>query len=630
MNYSDALPAAIAAAREAGELLRDEFHRPGGPRGSHGKAPVDREAGRRIRERLLASFPDYGWCAEEEFREAHHPAQGSQGHLWLVGPNDGTSAFQNGVRGSAIAIALLRDGRPVLGVVYAFVAPDSAGDLLAWAEGCGPLTRNGAAVERRPFATALGSDTVVFLPHSDDRRAEESLRCVSPGRFSTLPSAAYRLALVAAGDGEVAITTNGADGWNYAAGHALLHGVGGSFVDQAGHPITYSPHGRSDARSCFGGAPDLVAEIRGRGWGRRFFAPGRAPAWSDSPRNGPRVPGCLKPGPAMADPFRLQRAQGCLLGQLAGDALGSLVEFGSVLAIRQRYPAGVRELRDGGTWNTIAGQPTDDSELALSLARSILRQGSYDVEEAAQAYAGWCRSNPFDIGHATMSALGSVNPADCVHRRAAAAARAGADPTTQANGSLMRISPLGIWGHRLPLDQLADDARADSQLTHPHPICQEACAVFSVAIALAIAQGLGAVDLYHETIAWAERSCNEPGVLADLRAAEHEPPADFQTHQGWVRIAFQNAFYQLLHAPSPEEGIAETVMAGGDTDTTAAIAGALLGAVGGREAIPSRWRRAILTCRPLWGFEGIHQPRPRAFWPVDALTLAECLLLAGE
>ena len=49
----------------------------------------------------------------------------------------------------------------------------------------------------------------------------------------------------------------------------------------------------------------------------------------------------------------LVRAQGCLIGQLAGDALGSLVEFQSPEEIRRSYPEGVLELADGGTWNTI-------------------------------------------------------------------------------------------------------------------------------------------------------------------------------------------------------------------------------------------------------------------------------------
>ena len=75
----------------------------------------------------------------------------------------------------------------------------------------------------------------------------------------------------------------------------------------------------------------------------------------------------------------LSQAQGCLLGQLAGDSLGSLVECEDAATIRAQYPQGVRELADGGVWNTIAGQPTDDSEMALALARSLVRNGKFSI-----------------------------------------------------------------------------------------------------------------------------------------------------------------------------------------------------------------------------------------------------------
>jgi len=75
--------------------------------------------------------------------------------------------------------------------------------------------------------------------------------------------------------------------------------------------------------------------------------------------------------------------------QLAGDSLGSLVEFRAPDDIRREYPNGVRELADGGTWNTIAGQPTDDSEMALLLARMLADQRLYDPEEARKAYIFW-------------------------------------------------------------------------------------------------------------------------------------------------------------------------------------------------------------------------------------------------
>ena len=84
---------------------------------------------------------------------------------------------------------------------------------------------------------------------------------------------------------------------------------------------------------------------------------------------------------------------------------------------------------------------------------------------------------------------------------------------------------------------------------------------------------------------------------------------------GWVRIALYNAYYQLRHAVSLEEGVVDSVMSGGDTDTNAAIAGALLGAVYGELAVPRQWREAMLACRPESGRAGVRRP-----WPARVLA----------
>ena len=104
----------------------------------------------------------------------------------------------------------------------------------------------------------------------------------------------------------------------------------------------------------------------------------------------------------------LARAQGCLVGQLAGDSLGSLIEFETAAAIEQLYPGGPRFLSGGGVWDTIAGQPTDDSELALALAGSLARVGSYDEEAVARRYAASYASGPFDIGATTRTAVSAA------------------------------------------------------------------------------------------------------------------------------------------------------------------------------------------------------------------------------
>ena len=88
----------------------------------------------------------------------------------------------------------------------------------------------------------------------------------------------------------------------------------------------------------------------------------------------------------------------------------------------------------------------------------------------------------------------------------------------------------------------------------------------------------------------------------------------------------RNALWQLMNAESLEEAVIDSVMRGGDTDTNAAITGALVGAVQGRRAIPDQWEKTILNCRPEAGRPGVQRPRPQRFWPVDALELAEGLI----
>ena len=58
----------------------------------------------------------------------------------------------------------------------------------------------------------------------------------------------------------------------------------------------------------------------------------------------------------------------------------------------------MRDLADSPVWQTLAGQPTDDFELGLTLARSLVRSGGYDPEDAAAAYGRWYASGPFDVG----------------------------------------------------------------------------------------------------------------------------------------------------------------------------------------------------------------------------------------
>jgi ADP-ribosylglycohydrolase len=413
-----------------------------------------------------------------------------------------------------------------------------------------------------------------------------------------MPSIAYRLALVAAGEGETTASLSGPVAWDFGGGHALLRAVGGELVDESGRPITYAPDGQATSRRVFGASLAVGRTLAARRWGAVFqeMPPDALSA---------RFPRRAAPRARVRDSGLLGRAQGCLLGQVAGDALGGQVEFSSAAAIHAKFPGGLRELQDGGYWGTLAGQPTDDSELALLLARALARDGRLDAESVREIYHAWMDSGPFDIGGTTSAGL------DGRH-----------DVESQANGSLMRVSPLGIWGHALPPAELASLARAESAVTHPHAACCDASAAFVVAVAHAVRTGEGAAAAHAAALAWAREAAAQASVVAALEHAADGPPADYSRQMGWVLIALGNAFYQALHAETFEAGLVATVMAGGDTDTNGAVAGALLGAIQGRAAVPPRWRRLILSCRAL---PGTRRPRPRAVWPVDVEELAEAL-----
>lgn len=592
MIQSNIEPAAAAllnsvmeTVAEAGAMIRAEFHRQGGPRGSGSKAPIDTEVEQVLKDRLL-DLHSCGFVGEETGR-----VRASGSDVWVVDPQDGTTDFLAGRRGSAISVALLRAGRPVLGVVFAPLAPDDRGDLIAWAEGSA-LTRNDVAVRRvgcgTPVVIAMNAQAADYARHN-----HETLRGI---RVRAIPSPAYRLALAATGEVDAAVSlVAGLDHWDIAGGHALLIGAGCTLVERSGRPVDYRRHAFD---GCIGGPEDVVTTLVGLRPG-----PGPREKWT-SVHFKSRV----------ADAERLARAQGCLLGQLAGDALGSAVEFRSAAEIARSHPDGVTRLTDGGTWNLIAGQPTDDSEMALALARALASSSGFDPATVGQAYVRWARSGPFDMGGTPRAGITAL----------AEGRQARSD--SQSNGALMRVSPIGIFAAGDPA-LAARLAAEDARLTHPHPVCQAASAAFAAAVATGVAGGSA-----EEMCAAAELRAGDCDgaklVRQRLALARRHEPEDFERQMGWVLTAFQNAFHHLMKGTPVAEAVSVTVARGGDTDTNAAICGALLGACQGREAIPLHWRNAVLSCRPVKA-RGVHHPRPQEYWPDDALELAEALLASG-
>jgi ADP-ribosylglycohydrolase len=255
------------------------------------------------------------------------------------------------------------------------------------------------------------------------------------------------------------------------------------------------------------------------------------------------------------------------------------------------------------------------------MTRCVIAIGHYEQEQVAAAYARWLTSHPFDMDTTTGQALAAAVTAPEGER--ATATRQAASQDSESNGSLMRISPIGILA--ATSDEAALLALLDSQLTHPNPVCTLACAATAAAIAAGI-DGATPDGMFEAATRIAGTRVDGGAVLETLqRAYDRTLPEDYTRKMGWVLLALQNAFFHLLHTDSVEQALIETVARGGDTDTNAAIAGALAGAAHGRQVFPARWVMPVLACRPMRELGAVH-PRPMEYWPDDVPELAEALL----
>jgi ADP-ribosyl-[dinitrogen reductase] hydrolase len=274
------------------------------------------------------------------------------------------------------------------------------------------------------------------------------------------------------------------------------------------------------------------------------------------------------------------RFLGTLLGAAAGEALGAPHEFKS--AAELAVPPG--EITGGGIW--AAGEPTDDIELTLALLRSLASRGHLDLDDVARGYLAWVARGPKDVGNLTRAALENLRAGD-PPTQSGAIAWEDSGRRSAGNGSVMCCAPIGLL-HVRNLDGLADDAAAASRITHYDPRCVGGCVAVTTAIAHLVR---GEVD---EAVELAARAA---GVVSDevrtvIERGIARKPSDLNVDgadRGFVLHTVELAFSALASASDFEDGVLAVLSRGGDTDTNACVAGALLGAKFGKSRIPERW-----------------------------------------
>lgn len=293
------------------------------------------------------------------------------------------------------------------------------------------------------------------------------------------------------------------------------------------------------------------------------------------------------------------RIAGGLYGLLIGDALGVPYEFYEAEKlppyekIEMIPPAGFRKTYE----NVAAGTWSDDGAQALCLFQSLLDKNVFCLEDFSDRVLSWYEDGVwavggevFDVGIQTAYALrgykNGLLPEECGML----------NPDGKGNGALMRVLPLVLWHsvHGSPDKEqrtkgLVEDAHRQCLITHGHVCNQVCCALYCLA-AQELMEGLEAHEAIEAGLGALRRSYRDlPEYEQELEWSIRPDQTWEGTGTGYVVDCLRSAFMIFLQASDYEDGVKRAVLLGNDTDTTACVAGGLLGIRYGVQGIPDRW-----------------------------------------
>ena len=248
------------------------------------------------------------------------------------------------------------------------------------------------------------------------------------------------------------------------------------------------------------------------------------------------------------------RMRSCIYGLAVGDALGVPYEF------CERGMFECTGMVGGGTHGQPAGTWSDDTSMALCICSSVKQLAYIDVADIAGRFRRWledgeftCDGHVFDVGVTCERAISTGVP--------------GKSYDECGNGSLMRTAPLAM------LDDFdAYKTREVSAITHAHPVAKWSCAALCDMLQTIRYSGTPA-----KHVLW-----RRYGNIAAR-------PAEAVKSDGYCEHTLEAALWCFLNTGSYAGCVLKAVNLGGDTDTTAAVAGAIAGVYYGFGAIPPEW-----------------------------------------
>lgn len=297
--------------------------------------------------------------------------------------------------------------------------------------------------------------------------------------------------------------------------------------------------------------------------------------------------------------------RGCLLAGGCGDALGLSAEFLTLDEIRKQYgPKGVTNMEEG----RYAGAISDDTQMTMFVAEGLLmacRERLDVCDEVESELLEWYKTQKpgakppkgsdellHDTRLYSRRAPGDTNLASLKARAP------GKTPQNESKGcgAVMRSAPFGL----LPMGDAWGHARRCAELTHGHQASSDSAGLLAEIIEL-IVDGMTIKRAVLRTWRRRRSQCHPDVQVAVDRAlsasrVQKPPSAEIveSLGQGWVaEEALAIAIYCSMKAKNVRQGILLAVNHGGDSDSTGAITGNILGASRGEAAIPRAWLEVL-------------------------------------
>lgn len=284
---------------------------------------------------------------------------------------------------------------------------------------------------------------------------------------------------------------------------------------------------------------------------------------------------------------------GCMFGLAIGDSLGLPIQF-----LQRDTYVPISDYRAGGSFNTVEGEYSDDTAMALCLTDSLINCQEHNAKDQLDRYLLWLnegymstRTKAFDIGNTVYESL-------MHYEKTGITITPFNTENYSGNGSLMRLAPVVLF-YANDIHNAVYYAGESSKTTHASPIAIDACRYLAYVL-VKLFKGQSKNFLFNdEGIAEKRLFFYDNPLHKEINKISEgsflQKVRDDIASSGYVVHTLEASMWSFFYSDSFQEGILKAVNLGDDADTVGAVTGQLLGAYYGIDKIPSSFIYRLLN-----------------------------------